>query len=110
VPLFSFWGWFYEMKKFLQTHPQITKAIWFFSLYLHNIFEPWTGSSSGALYNWTVNNIKTQFLRNPSAKFYPWIKAKVSFISCWQYLSDLGITIFDLKELIRHKKSFFGSY
>jgi hypothetical protein len=28
------------MKKFLQTHPPITKAIRFFTLYLHNMFQP----------------------------------------------------------------------
>jgi hypothetical protein len=37
------------MKKFLQTHPPITKAIRFFTLYLHNMFQPWPWSSSGAL-------------------------------------------------------------
>jgi hypothetical protein len=35
------------IKKFLQTHPPITKAKrLFFTLHLHNMFQPWTGSSS----------------------------------------------------------------
>jgi hypothetical protein len=34
---------------FLQTHIPITKALRFFTLYLHNMFQPWPGSSSGAL-------------------------------------------------------------
>jgi hypothetical protein len=34
-----------KMKKFSQTHPPITKAIRFFTLYLHNMFQHWPGSS-----------------------------------------------------------------
>jgi hypothetical protein len=33
----------------LQTHLPITKAIRFFTLYLHKMFQPWPWSSSGAL-------------------------------------------------------------
>jgi hypothetical protein len=50
----SWWISLQKMKKFLQTPPPITKAIWFFTLYLLNMFQPWLGSSSSAFLqlNW----------------------------------------------------------
>jgi hypothetical protein len=59
------------MKKFSQTYPQITKAInIFFTLYLHNMFQPWTGSSSGAFYGWTLIVIMLLLLCRRTAIVY----------------------------------------